>query len=205
MQSIKTVSEALIIFVKNPVLGKVKTRLAATVGKQQALIIYQQLLKHTCLLTFQLSCQKHVFYSHFIPTLPDEWENHPHQKHLQTNTPDLGKRMADAFEQLLKTATKVLIIGSDCYQLNSNIIEQAFLQLDTHDIVLGTATDGGYYLLGMKQMHHLLFINKQWSTNTVANSTLADFEKLGLSYYLLPTLSDIDTYKDWQNRDKVSG
>ena len=111
--------------------------------------------------------------------------------------------MADAFEQLLKTATKVLIIGSDCYQLNSNIIEQAFLQLDTHDIVLGTATDGGYYLLGMKQMHHLLFINKQWSTNTVANSTLADCEKLGLRYYLLPTLSDIDTYQDWQNKDKI--
>lgn len=203
MQSTKTVPEALIIFVKNPVLGKVKTRLAATVGKDMALFIYQQLLEYTHLITYQLSCQKHVFYSHFIPTLPNECKNHIYQKQLQTNTPDLGKRMADAFEQLLKTATKVLIIGSDCYQLNSNIIEQAFLQLDTHDIVLGTATDGGYYLLGMKQMHHLLFINKQWSTNTVAANTLADCENLGLSYHLLPTLSDIDTYQDWQNKDRI--
>lgn len=190
---------ALIIFIKNPVLGKVKTRLAATVGKRKALDIYQQLLFHTHAITRQLSCQKHLFYSHFIPTQPDNWENDRYQKQLQTPTPNLGKRMADAFEQVLKNATKVIIIGSDCNQLSTNIIEQAFLQLDTHDVVVGPATDGGYYLLGMKKKHHLFFANKQWSTATVCADTLNDCQKLALSCYLLPTLSDVDTYQDWQN------
>ena len=105
--------------------------------------------------------------------------------------------MHNAFEHIfLNKYKKVIIIGSDCFDLSSAIIEEAYLLLEDSDIVIGPAKDGGYYLLGMKSPHSCLFKNISWSTSQVLKQTLSICESHHLSYSLLPTLTDIDVEND---------
>ena len=105
--------------------------------------------------------------------------------------------MATAFKELFDlNYDSVCIIGSDCYELNSEIIEEAFQKLEKNDAVIGPTFDGGYYLLGMKALHPEIFQNKNWSTETVYSDTITDFKKLSLTYSNLVKLSDIDEEKD---------
>jgi rSAM/selenodomain-associated transferase 1 len=190
-------SEALIIFVRNPELGKVKTRLAATLGQEKALDIYQQLLAHTLTTTKNLAVQKFVFYEGDI-SKQDEWSKNGYHQLLQ-HQDDLGKKMHHAFEVLFQNGhNKIVIIGSDCIELTQKIIEKAFDVLIKNDVVIGPANDGGYYLLGMKQQHPEFFISKQWSTGDVYETTIKDFKSLRLKYFELPVLIDIDTEEDWK-------
>lgn len=113
---------------------------------------------------------------------------------------DLGERMQDAFQHLFNEGySKVCIIGSDCYELNNNIIETAFKELDNADVVIGPVMDGGYYLLGCNKLIPEFFINKAWSTETVFADTLKDASALILSIQQLPVLNDIDDEKDLRN------
>jgi rSAM/selenodomain-associated transferase 1 len=190
----------LIIFIKNPILGKVKTRLAATLGAETALQIYKILCGLTQNVALQTAAQSYVFYSDFIDKT-DDWAAPFFIKKLQKNVPDLGERMAAAFELIFKinkkTRNKILIIGSDCPDITSSLLTTAYESLDKNDIVIGPAQDGGYYLLGMKTLHHELFSNMEWSVNTVLNQTIERAKKSGLSIHLLPILQDIDTEKDY--------
>lgn len=184
----------LIIFVKNPVLGKTKTRLAATVGNQRALNVYVQLLQLTQKAAAATNCIRHVFYTDEIEN--DMWDDDKFNKHLQKGG-SLGERMQNAFSQVFALgAKKALIIGSDCPQLTAQIIENAFDLLRTNDTCIGPARDGGYYLLGMKTLHPFLFEDKQWSTATVLSDTKRSLSENSLSYALLPTLSDVDREED---------
>ena len=90
-------------------------------------------------------------------------------------------------------------MGTDCRPIDKNILENAFAQLNNFDIVTGPATDGGYYLLGMKKTHSFLFQNIKWSTDTVLKETLELIKEHKLSYFLLPALTDIDEEKDFMN------
>ncbi len=187
---------ALLIFIKNSILGKVKTRLAKDVGNEEALRIYQQLLAHTQFITQDFPHDKFVYYSDFIPE-SDTW-NSNYQKALQTGN-DLGQRMSKAFESAFQAGYQpVIIIGSDCPTLTSQHLETTLSHLQTHDFVIGPATDGGYYLLAMKAFTPIVFENKSWSTDTVLSSTLADMAQANQTVYLLPELSDIDTLADWK-------
>lgn len=184
----------LIIFAKNPVLGKVKTRLAATVGDEKALSVYRELLQHTCDVSAQVDANKLVFYSDFINN-KDLWDQPNYIKKLQKEG-DLGTRMSDAFENTLKENTKVIIIGTDCKELTPDILSQAFNTLNYVDVVIGPAFDGGYYLIGMKTMEESLFQGIDWSTSSVLEQTVNKLNRQKLSYVLLKTLSDIDTEED---------
>ncbi len=196
--------ETLIIFIKNPIKGKAKTRLAQSIGVEEAHLVYLQLLAYTRNITQGLSCHKQLYYSHFVDKT-DEWDNTTFNKKLQTGN-DLGERMANAFQETLAVGIdRAIIIGSDCGDLTSSIIEQAFEQLKEYDIVIGPAEDGGYYLLGMKQLHSSIFEDKQWSTEGLYQSTLETFHTHQLTYYELPMLNDIDEYEDllqWRKRQK---
>lgn len=184
----------LIIFVKNPVLGQVKTRLAAGIGNEKALEVYLQLLNITRNIALDASCTRNVFYSNEI--VSDEWEDDKFNKFIQEGN-DLGERMKNAFEQIFALgAKKAVIIGSDCPQLSSEIIENAFRLLDEKDVCIGPAKDGGYYLLGMKKLHPFLFEKKEWSSDSVFDDTVIDLMENRLSYGLLPKLSDVDTIYD---------
>ncbi|GAC1380996.1 MAG: hypothetical protein NVSMB30_28790 [Hymenobacter sp.] len=110
---------------------------------------------------------------------------------------DLGERMAAAFAAAFEAgARRVAIIGTDCPGLRAAHLTQAFAQLADHDVVLGPATDGGYYLLGLRQPCPELFQNKAWSTASVLPDTVAEAERLGYRVALLPELRDVDTAVD---------
>lgn len=187
----------LIIFVKNPELGKCKTRLAATIGDEKALNFYKHMLKRTKEVSEKVDADKAIYYSSFIDD-NDLWSNKPpFYKQLQNQNPDLGMKMQSAFEEAFdKGYESVCIIGSDCYALGEKVIEQAFKSLESKEAVLGPSNDGGYYLLGMNELHAHLFKNKEWSTDSVAPDSIQDFNKLNLQYSLLEELTDIDHEED---------
>lgn len=189
--------KAIILFVRNPVLGEVKTRLAATIGKENALEIYKKLLEHTRSITAHLPCDKFVFYADYINE-QDLWKNEIYKKRIQDGE-DLGERMTRAFQSLLGSGYKeVLIIGSDCYELSQQHLEEAFEMLQRTDVVLGPATDGGYYLLGLKEPTPELFTDMAWSKAGVFNETINRLQNLNRSYLLLPVKNDIDEVEDLQ-------
>lgn len=185
----------LIILCKNPELGKVKTRIAATLGDEKALAIYYKLINYTQQITEPLPTDKIVYYSNHIDR-EDSWDNNLFRKALQKGN-DLGERMKHAFsESFGQGFSSVCIIGTDCIEITEKIILDAFSVLAEKDAVMGPAKDGGYYLLGMNTLCPDFFYNKKWSTDSVSSDTIQDFESLKLSYSLLPTLSDIDEEKD---------
>ena len=186
----------LLIFTRNPELGKCKTRLAATVGDETALAIYIFLLEHTISVTRDLNVSKEVYYSEEIRE-GDLWDPLVYQKKIQWGS-DLGERMANAFKAGFKAGYKrIVIVGSDLYDLGKEDLEIAFKMLQTKDFVLGPASDGGYYLLGMTHFIPHIFINKNWGTNSVLEDTLADLKKKNV--YLLETRNDVDVLEDIVN------
>jgi uncharacterized protein len=185
----------LIIFYRNPELGKVKTRLAKTLGDEKALAIYLALSSHTRFITENLTIDKAIYYSNFVDT-EDVWPNISFHKKLQ-NGNDLGEKMHNAFTDGFKNGyERICIIGTDCFELSGDIIKQAFEQLHTNDAVIGPAKDGGYYLLGMKKTIQELFKNKIWSSDTVATDTIQNFKDLNITFAQLVVLSDVDEEKD---------
>jgi uncharacterized protein len=185
----------LIIFVKNPVLGNVKTRLAATIGDEKALEIYQLLLRYTRDLTQRFPVSKTVYYSDFID-VNDIWSNSVYKKSLQKGE-DLGQRMKNAFIDSFESGfERVCIIGCDCYQLTATVLNNAFDNLATSDVTIGPSTDGGYYLLGMNRLQSALFEGIAWSTPEVLEQTLHILDDYHLQVSFLPLLTDVDEEKD---------
>ena len=187
--------KALIILTKNPELGKVKTRLAKTIGDEKALEVYKKLVLHTYKITANLNVDKFVFYSDNIET-DDIWDANLFVKALQQGS-NLGDRMNAAFEHVFNLNYKsVCIIGSDCYELNADIIDTAFLQLEATNCMIGPTFDGGYYLLGLNNLQPELFKNIEWSTETVFDATVNICKKLHLSTSYLVKLNDVDVEKE---------
>ncbi len=188
-----TSKNLLLIFTRNPEFGKVKTRLARDIGHQAALDIYKFLLAHTVKICTPLDTEKAVYYSEEIPN-NDLWNAAVFQKKKQVGE-DLGERMQNAFAEGFHLGySKIIIIGSDLYDIETKDLEQAFNVLNNHEIVIGPAEDGGYYLLGMKQLHPKLFKNKNWGTATVLQDTINELKKS--NYKLLEKRNDVDLYSD---------
>jgi hypothetical protein len=186
-------SNCLIIFTRNPEMGKGKRRLAATIGDRAAFEIYKYLLKHTRSITTNLQVTKQVWYSEKVH-FEDQWDNEIYEKYVQVGD-DLGDRMNYAFAKAMQQHSKVIIIGSDLYDLSQVDIETAFESLDDHHAVIGPATDGGYYLLGFKnQVPKHIFSNKNWGTDTVLTETLKDLQSI--NYATLAPRNDVDLYED---------
>ncbi len=196
-----TDNDRLIIFVKNLELGKVKTRLAKSIGDEQALNVYHKLLLYTKEVVKNLNADKAVYYSEHIDN-NDLWDNMLFRKHLQQGE-DLGEKMQNAFaDAFAQGKQRVIIIGSDCLELETYMIKEAFAVLDNNDVVLGPAKDGGYYLIGMTKFLPTLFEGKNWSTDDLLMDTILDLKKMNAKYYLLKTLNDIDTIEDLKALDK---
>ena len=173
----------LIIFVKNPVLGTVKTRLAKSIGDEKALIVYMDLMQKCQEEALKVECKRHLFYSKNISE-NDSWSSKNFEKEIQSEG-DLGDKITTAFQHVFQEKGKVLIIGSDCYDLSAEIIREAFQHLDNNDVVIGPANDGGYYLLGMNVFHPELFYNITWSTEKVLKETIQRADSKNLSVSLL--------------------
>lgn len=190
--------ERLIIFLKAPQSGRVKTRLAAELGPATALHTYQRLVK-TLLGRLSTVERAELRFS------PDDaagevshWLREGWKLRGQ-GAGDLGERLCRAFRDAFESdARRVVIIGSDCPDVTHVDINAAWAALETHDVVLGPATDGGYWLIGLRAVHQALFDGIHWSTSTVLTETLAACERIGLKVHRLRELADVDTADDWR-------
>lgn len=194
--------EVVLVFQRNEVLGKVKTRLAARVGEELAMEIYRYLLNKTYLALKEITVPITTYFSEFIPENPI----HSAENKLVQVGGDLGERMKNAFAAHLESGMeKVVLIGTDCPSLEGIHLLQAFEALEHSDLVLGPARDGGYYLIGMKRRADFLFEGITWSSELVLSQTLALAADQGLHSSLLPILEDIDSPEDWERYCSQNG
>lgn len=186
--------EVVVVFQKNEVLGKVKTRLAVGMGEHRALEIYRHLTQLTYLALEDVPVPVWTYFSDFIPeTVTTRIE----KKFIQHGQ-DLGQRMANAFDRSFESGMeKVVLIGTDCPTLQAQDLLQAFAALNKSDLVVGPAGDGGYYLIGMKGNAAYLFEGIAWSTSQVLSQTVDVASKNGLTTTLLREQDDVDTQEDW--------
>ena len=195
-------SSALIIFQKSFISGKVKTRLAKTLGDEKALSVYKKLVEITY---DQIPTDLLDVLIWFTPAI--EKLNHPlHERasfYIQKGD-ELGSRMVNSFESAFRSGfEKVLIIGTDCPFITADIYRKAIEMLDDNDYVIGPANDGGYYLLGAKESPEEIMKNIEWGTDTVLRSTLKLIEQEGKTHSLLVDLSDIDDAEDYKEFEAI--
>jgi rSAM/selenodomain-associated transferase 1 len=184
--------ELLIVFVKNIKLGKVKTRLAKTMGDDAAFEVYKKLVSITEKATEDITVDKRIYFSDVI--IETKWEGAP--KYVQSGT-DLGERMQSAFNAAFADGySKVILIGSDLPDMKEEILEEAFSNLENSEVVFGPAEDGGYYLIGMKKDQNFIFEAMPWSKSNLLEITKAKLDKHQVGYSLLGTLNDIDNEND---------
>ncbi|MEQ8996584.1 MAG: TIGR04282 family arsenosugar biosynthesis glycosyltransferase [Coleofasciculus sp. B1-GNL1-01] len=195
-----TVNETLIIFTRYPEPGKTKTRMIPALGEEGAANLQRQMTENTLAKAKKLQ----VFYPVFVE-IHFAGGNQPLMQawlgadliYRQQSQGDLGKRMASAFEKSFAAGmTSVVIIGTDCPDLDTQIIAEAFKLLKTQDLVLGPAQDGGYYLIGLRRLIPELFMGIHWGTSQVRQQTIEIADRLGLAIASLPILHDIDRPED---------
>ena len=183
----------LLIFTKNPQLGKVKTRLAKTIGDEKALFIFNKLVSKTSEVVEKVNVHKSLYYSDFVDD-QDIWEGRVSDKNIQEGN-CLGERMANAFKKGFDDGfNRIIVIGTDLWNLDTQIINKAFAALKNKDGVIGPATDGGYYLLGLSKWIPQVFDGKNWGTSSVLDDTLTDFKNNTLVQ--LETKNDVDYFED---------
>ena len=186
----------IVVFVKNAVPGKVKTRLAKTIGDKEALDVYLRLLEITKREVLKVEANKEVWYAWDIGK-DDIWEEELFSKKTQIDG-DLGEKMKNAFEDSFKNGrNKMVLIGSDCPTLTSKIIEEAFAKLDENDVVFGPSEDGGYYLIGMSSYKPEVLEGIDWSTERVMEQTELRAQENEIKLAKLQVLNDIDNENDW--------
>jgi rSAM/selenodomain-associated transferase 1 len=186
-----------LVFVRAPVAGRVKTRLAGALGAEGALRVYRRLAEHTLREARALGGEVRVHYTP-ADAGPEvrAWLGDG-LRYLPQSAGDLGGRMEAAFRAAFDDgADRVVIIGSDLPELSAALLRQAFDALESHPAVIGPARDGGYYLLGLRTMIDGLFDNIPWSTDEVLARTLERLREAGIEPALLDTLTDVDEVDD---------
>lgn len=188
------------LFVKPPIPGRVKTRLARDIGDEAACSIYRTLVDQV-LQQIQASGQPlALFFDGDEPLVPDSWKQYARFCIRQQGN-DLGERMAAAFSRLFSDGVhQAIVIGSDIPGIDAAYLQQSFDLLREHPLVIGPAVDGGYCLIGFNKSHFTesVFQNIPWSTDQVFTLALNAAAEAGLIVGLLPPLQDIDTIADLQ-------
>lgn len=193
----------VILLIKAPLPGEVKTRLAVDVGASRAVRIYRQMVeKQIEAIPEGWNIRIHCAPAEHIQKMKD-WlapQTRPHMSFHAQPEGDLGERINAAFkEAFIADSYTVIAMGGDCPALNETVLRRAAQQLDSHDVVLGPAMDGGYYLIGLSKPHPYLFENMPWSTPVVLCETRRRLAEAHLSTYELPTLNDVDDAESWQD------
>jgi glycosyltransferase A (GT-A) superfamily protein (DUF2064 family) len=172
------IKKRLIIFTRYPVPGKTKTRMIPALGEQGAADLHSRMAEYTLLNLLTLGCDQSleigIYYSGGDRFLMETWFD-------------------DGFKNQIE---KIIIIGTDCPDLSSHLIKEAFLALNCHDVVLGPASDGGYYLIGLSQSFPILFNHIDWGSDRVLAQTKEIIKQEKLSVYDLPVLTDVDRPDD---------
>jgi len=185
--------QLLIVFAKNIVLGKVKTRLAKTQGDAFAFNVYSRLVDITERESLRVeNADVHVYFSDVV--INSKWPNE--QKSVQQGE-SLGDRMKHAFQQGFDAGYERIIgVGADLPDLSAEVMQEGLASLENHDTVFGPSEDGGYYLIGMRTMIPQIFENKPWSTDTLLDLTVEELTSLEYSTAKLRMLNDVDTIED---------
>jgi hypothetical protein len=190
---------ALGIFARAPIPGQVKRRLAADVGPSTAADVYWRLGRQVVESVAGPGYRATVW---FTPSnqgrFVREWLEGVGRIEFRPQAPGgLGARMHHAFSRhFTEGAALALLIGTDCPGVDRRLIVEAFAALGSHDVVLGPAVDGGYYLVGLRRPRSELFRGITWSTPAVLAQTKARARSLGLTVRLLRPLRDVDTARD---------
>jgi hypothetical protein len=190
---------SILLFVRTPEKGKVKSRLAAELGEEMAVVIYKSFVLDilAMLLNGPYPLTLCVHPPHSGEALAD-WLG-PSLTYVPQEGNDLGEKMKNAFVRSFSGRTeRAVLIGSDIPDLSMAIIDEAFVSLDTCDAVIGPASDGGYYLIGFRRDRFLpgIFEGIPWGTEAVCGKTLGLFHCAGCRVHVLPEWHDIDTADD---------
>lgn len=193
-------SECLIIFTRYPEPGKTKTRLIPALGAEGAATLQRQMTEHTLDQVKELQAKRlvsvEVYFVGGNQQLMQSWLG-TSVIYRQQGDGDLGRRMAIAFQTALEAGKqRVVVIGTDCPDLKAQLMVKAFHALEQHDLVLGPAQDGGYYLIGLCRLIPELFTGISWSTAEVLQQTMSIAQRLELAVAYLPRLSDVDRPED---------
>lgn len=193
-------NNALIVFAKQPIAGKVKTRLTTVLSPEEAAELYRCMLIDTLSKVKQLEgVDIYLFFegngdaASYFATIAAGMETVPQRGN------NLGERMMDAFQRTFEHGYEsVAIIGTDSPDLHVSFIEEAFLSLEDArlDAVFGPSEDGGYYLLALKRLHAELFQGIGWSSQAVLRESVATAEKVGMRTMMLSFWHDVDTVAD---------
>jgi rSAM/selenodomain-associated transferase 1 len=189
--------EKLIVFVKAPRPGTVKTRLARTIGPEAACAAYQCLVLTLLrqlqpLPALELCFSPDDAASEVHAWLRKGWESGPQ------GPGDLGHRLCGAFSRAFACGSRrVVVLGSDCPTVTVEDLRHAWNHLRQRDVVLGPAADGGYWLIGLRQPQPDLFREIPWSSERVLEETLNRCRRARLTVELLRRQSDVDTVEDW--------
>lgn len=209
-------STGVVVMSKVPLPGRTKSRLQEKVGAQEAALFHRaclydlQAVLRTCRMPARIYIEgsSKEFSSPFPQALPEEftclvqldWSDFAfYQQHGR----DLGERMLCAVQESLTEFQQVILIGSDIPGIDQYLLEQACAELRQHDLVLGPALDGGYYLIGLKSVDPFLFHEIEWGSGRVLEQTLQAARCHQLRTALLPELQDIDRWEDltaWAGR-----
>lgn len=192
----------LLMFLKYPLAGQTKTRLIPALGPEKAAQLQREMAEHLLRQLTYPEWQLDVYFTGSHLTDMQAWLGH-HQAYYLQSSGNLGERLCNGFRQTFqfpclaqRSRQSVVAIGADCPEVGVQHIQQAFKELKTHDVVIGPAQDGGYYLIGVRSHTPRLFQNIAWSTPQVFRQTYQTANELGLSIACLETLSDIDRPED---------
>ena len=187
----------IVIFAKAPVPGSAKTRLIPLLGEVGAACLAQRMLADTIAHAFAAKLGTPELCATPHPDDP-QWAGHlPTGVRLSDQGPgDLGERLAAATRRVVDGGERILLIGTDCPELDGTYLGAAAAQLEHYDAVIHPAQDGGYVLLGLGRAHEPLFADMAWSTDTVAATTIARIKALGWSLFIGDSLRDIDEPAD---------
>lgn len=188
----------ILLFVKWPEPGRVKTRIAATAGAERAAEIYRELVARVCarlpratavIVHFDPPERRAEIEAWLAPKLPASSTFEPQARG------DLGVRLRGAFASAFAAGwEQAAVIGSDCVEITPAIFDEAW---DAEDAAIGPTEDGGYYLLALRRELPALFENIRWSTGDTLADTLGRAAAAGVRMHRLPVLNDVDTESDW--------
>ena len=196
-----TAKSALIVFVREPEDGKVKTRLARGLPIAAVTRLYKAFIRDVLDMARKVSCdERFIFYTHSGPAIPFLSEAAKGFQLQRQTGAGLGARMLNALEYGQDTGLgRMVIIGTDCLTLTAEDVETAFRALGTHDCVLGPAKDGGYYLIAMNSPCPEMFQDVDWGTSSVLEQTRHNARVLNKKIFMLSEREDIDRFSQLKN------
>jgi hypothetical protein len=190
--------KCVILFVKCPKSGQVKTRLNPEITEEQSAHLYTEFIRDTIDTLHNLNLPVEIFINQIPGDGCKDLDFLQQEFHLQFGN-NLGERMKNAFLEVFSAGfTKAIIIGSDLPDLPGSELIEAFQALQVKDAVIGPSQDGGYYLLGFRQntLLHSVFYDIPWSTGSVYRDTIRELESRAYDTYELKTLNDVDDIED---------